>query len=133
MDIDSKNKAFYEIINHYGIDEQQRMFSEEASELTVALSKLHRYENIVPIDYEVYKLHRQSCNDDTYSHYEKLINNVIEEIVDTQIMLDQLLYIYAANKEKDINNLYDYKINRALERVNFEKDYMKNSSDFNKY
>lgn len=132
MDIDRKNKAFYEIINHYGINEQQRMYSEEASELIVALSKLHRYENIAPIDYEVYKLHRQSCDEDTYSHYEKLIDNVIEEIVDTQIMLDQLLYIYAANKE-DINDLYDYKINRALERVNFEKDYMKNSSDFNKY
>lgn len=133
MDIDRKNKAFYEIINHYGISEQQRMFSEEASELTVALSKLHRYENSAPIDYEVYKLHRQSCDENTYSYYEKLIDNVIEEIVDTQIMLDQLLYIYSDSTKKDINNLYDYKIKRALDRINIEKDYMEHMTDFNKY
>lgn len=133
MDINTKNKAFYEIINHYGISEQQRMFSEEAAELTKALSKLHRYENSVHIDYEVYKLHRKSCDEGTYSYYENLIDKVIEEIVDVQIMLDQLLYIYSDSTEKDINNLYDYKIKRTLDHINFEKDYMDHMPDFNKY
>lgn len=111
-----KQNVFYEIINHYGIDEQQRMFTEESSELNIALSKLHRYATIAP-DKEEHK------------YYEKLIANVIEEIVDTQIILDQLKYIYAKDSEEELNKLYDFKIKRIFDRVKKEKDYLKNSDD----
>jgi len=79
------------IINHYGINNQQRKLAEEVFELQEAITM---YENITYFD----------------------IENIIEELADCFVLLKQIMAFYEIDEETLYIN-EKYKINRQLERI----------------
>ena len=87
------------IINHYGINNQQRKLEEEVFELQEAITA---YEN----DYEGLNM-----GNDT--------NHIAEEIADVAVLLNQFIDYYDLDSEK-IQEIANYKIRRQLERIKNE-------------
>lgn len=87
------------IINHYGVNAQQRQFNEETFELQEAITA---YEN----DYEGLNM-----GNDT--------NHIAEEIADVAVLLNQFIDYYDLDSEK-IQEIANYKIRRQLERIKNE-------------
>ena len=87
------------IINHYGVNAQQRQLAEEVFELQEAITA---YEN----DYEGLNM-----GNDT--------NHIAEEIADVTVMLKQFQYYYGIENEF-ILALIRGKVNRQLERIKNE-------------
>ena len=94
-----------EIIQHYGVNAQQRQFNEEVFELQEAITT-HELKNSVSYEIPLTEL------TDTKEH-------IAEEIADVMIMLGQFVYYYDIN-ERNINKIADYKIKRQLERIKNE-------------
>lgn len=88
-----------EIIQHYGVNAQQRQLAEEVFELQEAITA---YEN----DYEGLNM-----GNDT--------NHIAEEIADVMILLHQFEVYYDIHPHDIIVNV-DYKIKRQLERIKNE-------------
>lgn len=80
-----------EIINHYGINHQQRKLNEEVFELQEAIFD---YENITLMS----KKH------------------IIEELADVLVLLEQIKIYYELDND-DINSVMEHKINRTLKRL----------------
>ena len=87
------------IIEHYGVNAQQRQFAEETFELQEAITA---YEN----DYEGLDM-----GNDT--------DHIAEEIADVAVMLKQFQYHYGIENEFIIA-LMRGKVNRQLERIKNE-------------
>lgn len=89
-----------QIINHYGVNNQQRKFAEEVFELQEAITK---YENIVYKEYA-----------DT--------ENVAEEIADCMVLLKQFQLHYKVS-DTEVKRLINFKIDRQIKRlINFQID-----------
>lgn len=92
------------IIEHYGVNHQQRKFAEEVFELNEAI-----------IQYEI--VYRDMC----YSG--EVINNqrqhIAEEIADVMVILKQIQYYYEIPDE-EIEDVMKYKVQRTLERMEKE-------------
>lgn len=82
------------IINHYGINNQQRKLEEEVFELQEAITK-----------YE-------------YSDF-AYTTEIMEELADVQVLLDQVRFYYDI-EWKDKNKIMVEKIERQLERIKNE-------------
>lgn len=93
------------IIEHYGVNAQQRQFAEEVFELQEAITQ-HELKESVSYEIPLTEL------TDTREH-------IAEEIADVMIMLGQFVYYYGIN-ERNINKIADYKIKRQLERIKNE-------------
>ena len=94
-------KDLIEIADKLGYEEQSMQLIEEMAELTQAISKYRRYNDI-----------------------EKLLN-LIEELADVNIVLEQVIYLLS-KKIKDemnddllkyFNDNIEYKINRTKKRI----------------
>ena len=94
-------KDLIEIADKLGYEEQSMQLIEEMAELTQAISKYRRYNDI-----------------------EKLLN-LIEELADVSIVLEQVIYLLS-KKIKDemnddllkyFNDNIEYKINRTKKRI----------------
>jgi len=85
------------IIGVYGIDKQLKYIHSEYFELDEAIVKA----NYLPFKDE------------------KDLNNIAGEIADIMVMLKQIQYYYNI-KDKDIEEIMNYKINRQLERIDNE-------------
>lgn len=87
------------IINHYGVNAQQRQFAEEVFELQEAITKAENEE---------------------YSYLgsisESHQKNIAEEIADCMVMLKQFKEYYNITDEQ-LNEQIEYKINRQIERI----------------
>lgn len=81
------------IIEHYGINNQQRKLQEEVFELQEAITK---FEN--------------GIGD---------IKHVVEELVDVTVLLDQFRVFYEIYQDEE-SEMYDFKVNRQLERIEKE-------------
>ena len=90
------------IINHYGVNAQQRQFAEEVFELQEAITKAENeeYNYYDPVE----EMHK---------------NNIAEEIADCIIMLTQFKEYYKITDEQ-IDKQVDYKIDRQLKRIEKE-------------
>lgn len=87
------------IIEHFGVNNQQRKLQEEVFELQEAIMEYRYDENKI------------------YPEVEKCLKeHIIEEIVDTMILLKQFQHYYKINRE-DIRKTMKNKINRTLERI----------------
>ena len=82
------------IINHYGIENQQRKLQEEVFELQEAITI---YEN----------------------SFHNIKSGIEEELADVQVLLDQIRFYYDI-EWKDKNKIMVEKIERQLERINNE-------------
>lgn len=98
-----KNELF-KIIQHYGVNAQQRQLAEEAFELQEAITKA---EDV----YEKTVLFKE--------YLSNLKTNIAEEIADVAVMLKQFQYYYGIENEFIIA-LMRGKVNRQLERIKNE-------------
>ena len=98
------------IANHYGFEKQSRHLTEECGELIQAVNKYYRYnEGLVTRDDIL-----TSAND-----VNLLIQNIVEEIADTEIMLEQIKHLLHINPAA-IDGIKENKLNRQLERIKWE-------------
>ena len=99
-----KNELF-KIIQHYGVNAQQRQLAEEVFELQEAITT-HELKNSVSYEIPLTELI------DTREH-------IAEEIADVTVMLKQFQYHYGIENEF-ILALIRGKVNRQLERIKNE-------------
>ena len=85
------------VADYYGLDAQINQSMEEMAELIQALNKFRRSNGTKPL----------------------ILNDVIEEIADVEIMLDQLKYLLHIS-QKRVDGVKDYKVNRAILRIDSE-------------
>lgn len=92
------------IINHYGVNAQQRQLAEEVFELQEAITKAEDvYEKTI-----LFKEYSSS-----------LKTNIAEEIADVLNMVEQFIYYYGIDIE-DIIEIKHRKVARQLERIKNE-------------
>ena len=96
------NEATNKIADYYG-RKQAIKAMEEMAELQQVLSKL----------YFAYYLNK------SYAEKKKLMNNAEEEIADTLIMLNQIIYLFNLNVS-NINKIGKEKIDRQLRRIEYD-------------
>lgn len=90
------------IAEHYGYEAQSRQLIEEMAELTQAINKKWRNENgYIDGPEEIYKA------------------RVIEEITDTEIMIEQVKYLLGT--ENRVKDWRERKLERTLEKIELEK------------
>ena len=93
------------IINHYGIENQKRKFSEEADELRDAI-----------VEYQ--KMFRVVSPTILNNQYKK---HIAEEIADVMVMLEQIRLHYEISLN-DIKNIGKQKVKRQLKRMEKENE-----------
>jgi len=100
-----------EIINHYGINEQQKYIHSEYFELDEAIIETREL---------MRNLEGKSPKviEPTIKPY---IVHISEEIADVMVMLKQIQY-YFNIKDEDIEGMMDFKIKRQLNRIEKEKE-----------
>ena len=96
-----------EIIQHYGVNAQQRQFAEEVFELQEAIYQ--------------YIAQKEACENIGCStiHVDKCKERIAEEIADVTVMLKQFQYYYGIENEF-ILALIRGKVDRRLERIRNE-------------
>lgn len=93
------------IINHYGINNQQRKLEEEIFELQEAIT-IYELKNSVQYEIPLTELI------ETKEH-------LIEECADVFVLLGQILFYYNIDSD-ELNKMIDQKIKRQLERIKNE-------------
>lgn len=91
------------IINHYGVNNQQRKFQEEVFELNEAIISAE-YSRCVGITREVASIG---------------IEHIAEEMADVCVILRQFMEYYDISQD-EISKIMEYKINRQIERIENE-------------
>lgn len=95
-----KNELF-KIIQHYGVNAQQRQLAEEVFELQEAITLIDKGGAMVDSEFEDRKAH------------------IAEEIADVTVIITQFIHYYGLDDE-EIYKIADYKIKRQLERIQNE-------------
>lgn len=99
------NNEFLQIIEFYGIGNQQRKFWEECGELSEAITT---HELKQSVEYEI-----------PLTEIVGTKEHIAEEISDVCVLLRQFMAIYDISQEQ-INEIMEYKVNRQLKRINEE-------------
>ena len=86
------------IVQHYGIEHQQRKLEEEVFELQQAIT---------------------NCEWASSEYGRCSKSNIIEELADTQVMLKQFQYYYEITDD-EIEEIMQFKVDRQLERIEKE-------------
>ena len=94
----NKQEIMQKAIKHYGIDSQLIKMQEECGELITAISK-----------YFI------AARDDDLEIWEKMTENVREEIADVNIMIQQMKH-YGFDTDR-INEIEEYKLERLQKRL----------------
>lgn len=97
------------IIQHYGISNQLRKFTEEYFELVEAI-----------LNYE----HDYGCGETTRRMLEEDRNHIAEELADCMVLLEQFKNYYDISSE-EITEIFWYKVNRQLDRIEKEEENVK--------
>ena len=98
------------IANHYGFSKQSRQLAEEAAELIQAVNKYYRFRNSNNTRDEILS----SVNDSNM-----LIQNIAEEIADSEIMLEQMKILLNISNEA-VEGIKAKKVDRQLKRIEQE-------------
>ena len=99
------------IINHYGIEQQQRKFQEEVFELNEAIIT---HELKKSVEYEI-----------PLTEIIGTREHIAEEIADVFNLVEQFMYFYNIDIQ-DVIGIKHKKIHRQLERIENEKDNKNN-------
>lgn len=94
-----REEILQQAIEIYGVTAQEDVCIEKMSELTKAIIKNRRNEDMAASG---------------------RIDNILEEIADVQIMLDEMRLIYGSTEEQDA-----FKVNRLQKRIAKEKEKRK--------
>lgn len=101
-------KDLLKIIKHYGINVQQRKLAEEVFELQEAITT-HELKNSVSYEIPLTELI------DTREH-------IAEEIADVLNVVEQFMYYYDIDFNKQVLEIKHQKVARQLERIRKETD-----------
>lgn len=101
-------KDLLKIINHYGVNHQQRKLAEEVFELQEAITI---YEN----DCE-YMPELESLDEDK--------EHIAEEIADVLNLIEQFMYYYDIDFDKQVLEIKHQKVARQLERITMSEDLL---------
>lgn len=111
MNEEKESELYNKAITTWGIIPQELMMIEEASELIKAILKLQRFSN------------RKITLEDSIEEYQKELQrlrlNLVDEMVDTQIMLNQMKIIH--NYKDDYDRIYQEKLERTAKRLGMIK------------
>ena len=99
------DEQLLKIINHYGINNQQRKLEEEVFELQEAIT-IYELKNSVQYEIPLTELI------ETKEH-------LTEECADVFVLLGQILFYYNIDSD-ELNKMIDQKIKRQLERIKNE-------------
>ena len=94
------------IIMHYGVNAQQRQLAEEVFELQEAITT-HELKNSVSYEIPLTEL------TDTKEH-------IAEEIADVLNLIEQFMYYYNIDFDKEVLGIKHQKVARQLERIKNE-------------
>ena len=108
---DERKKKLLKIINHYGVNNQQRKLAEEVFELQEAIIN---YELKASVEYEIPLTEIIGSKE-----------HIAEEMADCMVLLSQFKEHYGIS-EKELQEVAKYKINRQLERIQKAKGDVKN-------
>lgn len=97
-----QEKRCGEILQHYGVKDQQRQLVEECAELIQAVSKLHR----VSKPHMLQKERKQIA-----------FHNYLEELADVEIMVEQMKQTLTPKERDRLTQIITAKINRQLRRI----------------
>lgn len=97
--------SLLKIINHYGIEHQQRKLEEEVFELQEAIVNIRTYDEFARADMNVF-----------YTNREFFKKHVAEELGDVMNVLEEIRLHYEISKEQVEENRKP-KIERQLERI----------------
>ena len=103
---DERKNKLLKIINHYGVNNQQRKLAEEVFELQEAIIN---YELKASVEYEI------PLTEITGSK-----EHIAEEIADCMVLLSQFKEYYGIS-EKELQEVTKCKIERQLERISKER------------
>lgn len=110
------NSKLRKIINHYGLMKQLKYFQSEIFELNEAIIKIKNRSNLEIITANFLKV--VSNIEDKYKEHIK------EEIADVMVMLKQFQLYYDISTE-DIKAIMKNKVDRQLERIEYEPKHGK--------
>lgn len=96
------NKDIIDIINHFGVNAQQRKLMEEIFELQESITQ-----------YEMVKKDKSMYSAD---YFNKLHNHIIEELADVMLILNQFKKYYSIIDE-EINDITQIKVDRVFKRI----------------
>ena len=106
-------KDLLKIIEHFGVNNQQRKLQEEVFELNEAITK---HENKNPIITAIDTLNKVANNINGKEYKMLSIENIKEEIADICVILRQFMKYYDITQD-EISDRMANKINRTLERI----------------
>ena len=109
---DERKKKLLKIINHYGVNNQQRKLTEEVFELQEAIT-LHEKE------LDNFDINTDLNNALILGILQIGKDNITEEIADVLNMVEQFMYYYDIDVQ-DVIEIKHQKINRQLERIKVE-------------
>lgn len=104
------------IIEHFGVNNQQRKLQEEVFELQEAITK---HENKNPIITAIDTLNKAVNNINGKEYKMFSIKNIEEEFADVMVLLEQFKVYYNLDNKKIID-IMEYKTKRQLERMKNE-------------
>ena len=93
----------WKIIEHYGINNQQRKLEEEVFELQEAIMELQHYEEY-------------ACDFDYQTTLKKQKEHIAEELADVMVILEQFKRYYNISDD-EIEKIKEFKVKRQLERI----------------
>ena len=94
---------YLKIINHYGINNQQRKLAEEVFELQEAIMELQHYEEY-------------ACDFDYQTTLKKQKEHITEELADVIVILEQFKRYYNI-PDDEIEKIKEFKVKRQMERI----------------
>ena len=108
----NQEEKLLKIINHYGVNNQQRKLQEEVFELNEAIIRKEYLPNEKDVDEELFGVNME---------IEKAKEDITEEIADVMVMLEQFRLYYDISVG-NIKEVMKYKINRQIERIENENN-----------
>lgn len=99
-----KDDNYLKIINHYGINNQQRKLAEEVFELQEAIISANNFKENVGVNIFTGKVP------------EEFYNHIAEELADVIVILEQFKRYYNI-PDDEIEKIKDFKVKRQLERI----------------
>ena len=100
-----RNEKIKYIAEYFGVTNQETKLFEECGELVTELARLQQKVILIATDKE-YKDEKE---------INTMMKNVISELADVHILINQIIYLYDA--EKEFKDMIEFKINRTISRI----------------
>lgn len=125
------NEKLRKIINHYGIEKQLKYFQSEVFELNEAIidsQKQSFSEMFTDACYSICKTFADVLKLQLTGYKDTKREHIKEEIADVMVMLKQFQLYYNISTD-EIKEVMKQKVDRQLERINYEPKHAKEETE----